>query len=60
LNPGSNIADSLLCMHDMATYLYMLSNGAIALSPSCVNAAAPPAKAEGLLAEVAVVVEKVV
>jgi len=62
LNPGSNIADSLLCMHDMATYLFMLSSGAIALSPSCMKPVAAPAppQAGGLIAEVAVVIEKVV
>jgi len=38
LNPGSNIGSTLVCMHDMATYLFMLSGGTLQLSPSCVRA----------------------
>ncbi len=56
LNPGSNIANTLLCMHDMATYLSMLSGGATALTPSCVKA---PVQQPAVVAEVAGVVTRV-
>jgi len=57
LNPGSNVANTLLCMHEMATYLYMLSGGAVALSPECVR---PLAAAKPILAaEVGAVVAKI-
>jgi triacylglycerol lipase len=60
LNPGSNIANTLICMHDMATYLYMVSGAATALTPSCVKpapvAAAPP---QGILEVVVQDIEKI-
>ena len=59
LNPGGNIANTLLCMHDMATYLYMLSGGATALTPSCVNPPPAPAPApQGVLGVVIADIEK--
>jgi Lipase (class 3) len=43
LTPGSNIQKSLLCMHDMATYMYLLNAGATPLAPTCIYPPPPPA-----------------
>ena len=36
LNPGGTVDNNLLCMHDMATYMYMLGQGVTPLAQSCV------------------------
>ena len=42
LTPGGSVASTLLCQHDMATYLYLLGNQATPLTLSCVHPPAPP------------------
>jgi hypothetical protein len=46
LNPGSDVANTLPCMHDIATYLYLLDDGATKLTPSCVQQAVNAAQPE--------------
>jgi hypothetical protein len=36
LNPQSSVVNNPACEHDIATYLFLLSNGATALTPACV------------------------
>ena len=38
LNPGGVVHNNLVCQHDMATYMHLLSNGSIGLTPSCAQA----------------------
>ncbi len=41
LNPGGAVDNNLLCMHDMATYMYMLGQGTTPLAQSCIPAPSP-------------------
>jgi triacylglycerol lipase len=41
LNPGGAVDNNLLCMHDMATYMYMLNSGATPLAGTCVRQPSP-------------------
>src|SRR4029077_48079 len=35
LNPGIAVDNNVLCQHDMATYMHLLSNGATSLKDTC-------------------------
>lgn len=49
LNPGGAVDNSLLCQHDMATYMYMLNSGATQLAATCVRPPSPIAQLLGSL-----------
>lgn len=62
LNPGKEVANTLLCMHEMATYLYMLSGGKTTLDSACAKPviASTNPQPGGIVGEVVQDIERII